>query len=37
MNTDERGLKTIGLSVFISVDRRLNVFFFGLLQQPLIA
>jgi hypothetical protein len=25
MNTDKRGLKRIGLSVFISVDRRLNM------------
>jgi hypothetical protein len=39
MNTDERRLKTIALSAFISVDRRLNLpfpdFFSSLFQAAL--
>jgi hypothetical protein len=34
MNADQRRLKRIGLSVFNSVDLRLNDRFFGLFQQP---
>jgi hypothetical protein len=35
MNTDERGLMRIGLSAFIGVDRRLNMFFLIFFQRLL--